>query len=49
MEGSSPSASTTIAVTGAWSYSGRPIAAALLRSGYRVVSLTNRRAPDQWP
>ena len=35
----------TIAVSGAWSYSGRRVAARLLRAGHRVVSLTNRPVP----
>ena len=39
----------TVAVTGAWSYSGRRIAARLLRAGYRVVSLTSRPVPDPDP
>ena len=39
----------TVAVTGAWSYSGRFVAARLLADGYRVVSLTNRPVPDVDP
>ena len=39
----------TVAVSGAWSYSGRRVAARLLRAGYRVVSLTNRPVPDPDP
>ena len=39
----------TVAVSGAWSYSGRQVAARLLRCGYTVVSLTNRRLPDPDP
>ena len=37
--------SSTVAVTGAWSYSGRYVAARLLRAGYTVVSLTDRSVP----
>ena len=44
-----PESMKTIAVTGAWSYSGRAIAAALVRDGHRVVSLTNRLPPDPDP
>lgn len=36
---------STIAITGAWSYSGMPIARALLSAGYEVRSLTNRPIP----
>ena len=36
---------TTVAVTGAWSYSGRFVASRLLRLGYQVVSFTNREVP----
>ena len=39
----------TIAVTGAWSYSGRAIAGSLVREGHRVASLTNRLPPDPDP
>ena len=39
----------TVAVSGAWSYSGRCVAARLLRAGYTVVSLTNRPVPDPDP
>ena len=39
----------TVALTGAWSYSGRPIADTLLNNGHRVVSLTNRLPPDPDP
>ena len=39
----------TVAISGAWSYSGRRVAAELLRSGYTVVSLTNRQVPDPDP
>ena len=39
----------TVAVSGAWSYSGRDVAARLLRAGYTVVSLTNRPVPDPDP
>ena len=39
----------TVAVTGAWSYSGRRVAARLLRAGYTVVSLTNRPVPAPDP
>ena len=35
----------TIAITGAWSYSGESIARALLAAGYEVRSLTNRPVP----
>ena len=38
-----------VAVTGAWSYSGVPIARALLAAGYEVVSLTGRSVPDPDP
>ena len=38
-----------IALTGAWSYSGRPIASALLRAGHTVVSLTSRLPPEPDP
>ena len=38
-----------IAVTGAWSYSGQPIAAALLAAGHEVVSLTSRTPPTPDP
>ena len=38
-----------VAVSGAWSYSGRLVAAGLLHAGYRVVSLTNRPVPDPDP
>lgn len=38
-----------VALTGAWSYSGRPIAAALLEAGHEVLSLTNRRPPPDDP
>ena len=44
-----PERMNTIAVTGAWSYSGRAVAAALVRDGHRVVSLTNRLPPDPDP
>ena len=40
---------STVAVSGAWSYSGRRVAARLLRAGYKVVSLTNRPVPDPDP
>ena len=33
-----------VAITGAWSYSGRPLAAALREAGHEVLSLTNRAA-----
>ena len=39
----------TIAVSGAWSYSGRRVAARLLRAGHSVASLTNRPVPDPDP
>ena len=39
----------TVVVTGAWSYSGVPIARALLTAGYEVVSLTGRSVPDPDP
>ena len=39
----------TVAVTGAWSYSGRAIARESLASGYRVTSLSNRGIPDPDP
>ena len=38
-----------VAVSGAWSYSGRHVAARLLRAGYAVVSLTNRLIPEPDP
>ena len=38
-----------VALTGAWSYSGRPIAAALLQAGHEVLSLTNHRPPADDP
>ena len=38
-----------VAVTGAWSYSGRWVAAELLARGFRVVSLTSRPVPDADP
>ena len=38
-----------VAVSGAWSYSGRRVAARLLEAGYEVVSLTNRPVPDPDP
>ena len=38
-----------VVVSGAWSYSGRRVAAGLLRAGYSVVSLTNRPVPDPDP
>ena len=44
-----PASPMTVAVTGAWSYSGQVIAETLLRKGYRVVSLTNRQPPDPDP
>lgn len=40
---------STVAITGAWSYSGRPVAARLLQAGHTVVSLTNREIPDPDP
>ena len=43
------SAKLTVAVTGAWSYSGRFVASRLLRLGYRVVSLTSRPVPVRDP
>ena len=39
----------TVAVSGAWSYSGGYVADRLLRAGYTVVSLTNRPVPDPDP
>ena len=38
-----------VALTGAWSYSGQPIAAALLGAGHEVLSLTNRLPPADDP
>ena len=38
-----------VALTGAWSYSGQPIAAALLKAGHEVISLTSRRPPADDP
>ena len=38
-----------VAVSGAWSYSGRRVAARLHRAGYTVVSLTSRPVPDPDP
>lgn len=40
---------STVAITGAWSYSGRRVAARLLQAGHTVVSLTNRKIPDPDP
>ena len=39
----------TVAVTGAWTYSGRFVAARLLAAGCRVISLTGRSVPDPDP
>ena len=38
-----------VALSGAWSYSGRHVAGELLRRGYRVVSLTGRAVPHPDP
>ncbi len=38
-----------VALTGVWSYSGQPIAAALLEAGHEVLSLTNRHPPADDP
>ncbi len=42
-------ARAAVAVTGAWSYSGRVVAARLLERGYAVRSLTSRPVPDPDP
>ena len=39
----------TVAVSGAWSYSGRRVADRLLGAGHTVVSLTSRAVPDPDP
>lgn len=39
----------SVAITGAWGYSGQPIASALLDAGHEVLSLTNRLPPRDDP
>ena len=39
----------TVAVTGAWSFSGKQVATSLLDAGFNVISLSNQPIPDPDP